>query len=137
MAGFFRAILLGRLTRDVETRFDGKGQTITKFALACDRTWVDKDGEKHEVACFVDVTFFGKRGEAFAKFHDKGKMAFIEGEIRTDTWKDKETGKPRYRTYVMGTNWEFADKSNNGAKADFETGREARGIERPIDDTPY
>ena len=60
-----------------------------------------------EEATFVDVTIFGKRGEAFEKYHKKGASAFIDGELRFDQWEDKETGQKRSKLYVVANNWEF------------------------------
>ena len=108
MANFNKVILMGNLTRKPETRFTQGGMAICKFGLAVNRRFKDgQTGDWREEPTFVDVTIFGKRGEAFAKFHDKGKPAFIEGSLRLDTWDDKETGQKRSKLYVVGDNWEF------------------------------
>ena len=107
MANYNKVILMGNLTRDPEVRFAQNGTAICKIGLAVNRRYQDAAGEWKEEATFVDVTIFGKRGEAFAKFHAKGKPAFIEGELRLDTWDDKQSGQKRSKLYVVGNNWEF------------------------------
>ena len=107
MASFNKVILMGNLTRDCETRFGGNGTAIVKFGLAVNRRFQDADGNWKDQPTFVDVTIFGKRGEAFARFHTKGKPAFIEGHLRMDTWDDKATGQKRSKLYVVADQWEF------------------------------
>jgi single-strand DNA-binding protein len=114
MSNFNKVILMGNLTRDPEVRFSQGGMAICKFGLAVNRRFQDASGEWKEEPTFVDITIFGKRGEAFAKFHGKGKPAFIEGELRFDTWEDKQTGQKRSKLYVVGNNWEFVGGGRGG-----------------------
>ena len=108
MASFNRVILMGNLTRDPEVRFTNSGQAICKVGLAVNRRFKDSQTDQwKEEPTFVDVTIWGKRGEAFAKFHTKGKPAFVEGELRLDTWEDKNGGGKRSKLYVVANNWEF------------------------------
>ena len=107
MASYNKVILMGNLTRKPEVRFTQGGTAVCKLGLAVNRRYKDQSGEWKEEPTFVDVTFFGKRGEAFAKFHDKGKPAFIEGSLRLDTWEDKQSGEKRSKLYVVGDDWQF------------------------------
>ena len=106
MSSYNKVILMGNLTRDPELRYTQNNMAICKLGLAVNRRFKDQSGEWREEATFVDITIFGKRGEAFAKFHSKGKPAFIEGELRFDTWED-QSGQKRSKLYVVGDNWEF------------------------------
>ena len=138
-----KVILMGNLTRKPEVRFLPNGTAVCQFGLAVNRRYKDAQGEMKDEATFVDVTFFGKRGEAFAKFHDKGKVAFIEGSLRLDQWDDKQTGEKRSKLYVVGDDWQFV-----GGKGEVErqiAPSEDRGPVTtrpmnsgdPIDDTPF
>lgn len=116
MANFNKVILMGNLTRDPELRFTQNNMAICKFGLAINRRFKDsQSGEWREEPTFVDVTIFGKRGEAFQKYHQKGKPAFIEGSLRLDTWEDKNGGGKRSKLYVVGDNWEFVSGGAAGA----------------------
>ncbi len=108
MASFNRVILMGNLTRDPELRFTQSNMAVCKVGLAVNRRVKEANSEQwREEPTFVDVTIFGKRAEAFQKFHTKGSSAFFEGELRYDTWDDKETGQKRSKLYVVANNWEF------------------------------
>jgi single-strand DNA-binding protein len=108
MASYNRVILMGNLTRDPELRYTANQMAICKFGLAVNRRFKDgQSGEWKEEPTFVDVTIFGARAEPFARYHTKGKPAFIEGSLRLDTWDDKNGGGKRSKLYVVADTWEF------------------------------
>lgn len=118
MASFNKVILMGNLTRDPELRYTGNNMAVCKVGMAMNRRVKEPGTENYkEEPTFVDVTIFGKRGEAFEKFHKRGSAAFIDGELRFDSWEDKETGQKRSKLYVVANNWEFV-----GSKGDREGG---------------
>ena len=122
MASYNKVILMGNLTRKPELRYAQNGTAICKFGLAVNRRFKDQTGEWKEEATFVDITFFGKRGEAFAKYHDKGKVAFIEGSLRLDQWDDKQSGDKRSKLYVVGDDWQFVGSGQGASGATGSTG---------------
>src|SRR5687768_17345270 len=108
MASYNKVILMGNLTRDPELRFTPSNVAVCKVGLAVNRRFKDSQtGEWREEPTFVDVTIFGKRGEAFEKYHRKGATAFFEGSLRLDTWEDKNGGGKRSKLYVVADTWEF------------------------------
>ena len=128
MSSFNRVILMGNLTRDPEVRFTQGGMGICTFSLAVNERFKGSDGEYQDRATFVEVTMFGKRGEAFGKFHRKGAAAFIEGKLRLDQWDDKETGAKRSKLFVVADSFEFVngadkkEKSHQGGAQDDYSG---------------
>lgn len=146
MSSFNKVILMGNLTRDPEVRHSQGGMAIVKFGLAVNRRFQDGDGNWKDEPTFVDITMFGKRGEAFMRFHTKGKQAFVEGTLRLDNWADKESGQKRSKLYVVADNWEFVGSGGGGGGGDHGSdgdGRQARsspGAYEPaveVDDTPF
>lgn len=116
MSSYNKVILMGNLTRDPELRYTQSNMPICKIGLAVNRRFKDgQSGEWREEATFVDVTIFGKRGEAFAKYHTKGKPAFIEGELRLDNWEDQQ-GQKRSKLYVVGNEWQFVGGGSGGGQ---------------------
>jgi single-strand DNA-binding protein len=130
MSSYNKVILMGNLTRKPEVRYLQNGTAICKFGLAVNRRFKDAAGEWKEEATFVDITFFGKRGEAFAKFHDKGKTAFIEGSLRLDQWDDKQSGEKRSKLYVVGDDWQFvgsSERAGAGVSREMAAGDDSGG----------
>jgi single-strand DNA-binding protein len=121
MSSYNKVILMGNLTRKPEVRYTQTGIAICKLGLAVNRRFKDSTtNEWREEPTFVDITFFGKRGEAFAKYHDKGKPAFIEGSLRLDTWDDKQSGEKRSKLYVVGDDWQFVGGGSGRGASEME-----------------
>ena len=126
MASFNKVILMGNLTRDPELRYTPSNMPICKFGLAVNRRFKDgQSGEWKEEPTFVDVTIFGSRAEPFAKYHTKGKQAFIEGTLRMDTWEDKNGGGKRSKLYVVADTWEFVGQGRGEGQGGGGGGRGA------------
>ena len=108
MSSYNKVILMGNLTRDPQLTYTSSNMPICKFGLAVNRRFKDsQSGEWKEEPTFVDITIFGARAEPFARYHTKGKPAFIEGTLRLDTWEDKNGGGKRSKLYVVADTWEF------------------------------
>ncbi len=107
-------MLMGRLTRDPEVRYSANGTAITNIGLAVNRNWRNQDGQTQEEVTFVDVTAFGKRGEAVGQYLKKGRPIFIEGHLRMDQWDDKQTGQKRSKLAIIMDAFEFIDSRVEG-----------------------
>jgi len=120
MAGVANVTLMGNLTRDPETRFSQGGTAIVKFGVAANRRRKNSQGEWVEKPVFVDVTMFGKRGEAFARFHRKGDTCLLFGSLDFDQWEDRQSGQKRSKLYVVADQFEFvgAPKEAGGPPAE-------------------
>lgn len=103
-----QVILMGRLTRDPETRSTASGKTVTSFSLAVDRQGQDDQAD------FFDVTAWEKTGELVQQYLSKGRRVLVQGRLRQDSWDDKETGKKRSRVEVVAQDVTFLDGPNSG-----------------------
>ena len=111
--GYAKATLLGNLTRDPETKFTPNGKPVTSFGMAINR----KGAGGRESVAFIDVAMWGPRGEAFAKFHQKGSLAFVSGDLEMDTWEDKRTGEKKSKLKVTAWDWDFVGGRESGSQA--------------------
>lgn len=98
-----QVILMGRLTRDPETRTTTTGKTIVSFSLAVDR------GGQDDQADFFDITAWEKLGELVAQYLSKGRRCLVQGRLKQDSWDDKESGKKRSKVEVVATDVTFLD----------------------------
>jgi single-strand DNA-binding protein len=100
MASVNKVILVGNLGRDPETRYLPSGEAVTNISVATTDTWKDKtSGEKKEQTEWHRVAFFGRLAEIAGEYLKKGSQVYIEGQLRTRKWQDKE-GKDRYTTEI-------------------------------------
>jgi single-strand DNA-binding protein len=87
--------LLGRLTRDTETRTAGQ-HTVTKFGIALDNG-KDKGGQKRP-ATFLTCKAWDKTGDVISKYFNKGDMIAIDGRIDVEQWE--KNGQRHERTVI-------------------------------------
>lgn len=66
-----RVTLIGRLGQDPETQDTKTGGIITKFSLATDDSYRDKDGNKVEQTDWHNIVVFGKQAEVLSKYLKK------------------------------------------------------------------
>jgi single-strand DNA-binding protein len=105
-----KVILVGRLGKDPEIRSTPNGTSVAKFTVATDEKFTDRNGEKQERTEWHNITAWGKLGEICGQYLRKGKLVYIEGSIRTDSWDDKETGQKKYRTEVVANTMKMLDR---------------------------
>ena len=95
-----KVFLIGRLTRDPESKTLPSGQSVTNFGLATSRHFSDKSGQKQQETEFHNIVIFGRTAEVAAQYLTKGSLTFLDGRIRTRSWQDS-SGNKRYRTEVI------------------------------------
>lgn len=106
-----KVILMGRLTRDPETRYTADNLVISRYTLAVDRR--QSKEAKGPTADFVSCIAFGKSGEFAEKYFHKGIKIVVEGRIATGSY-EKEDGTKVYTTDVVIDSQEFAESKSSG-----------------------
>lgn len=100
--GLNRVMLLGNIGADPELRQVGSG-SVLHIRLATSESYLDKDKIRRERTDWHNVTVWGRRGEALAKFLKKGSTIFVEGSLRTSSYDNRE-GQKIYKTEINATN---------------------------------
>lgn len=98
--GINKAILVGNLGNDPETRYTQGGMAVTKVSLATTSVRKDRDGNNQEKTEWHRVTFFGKLGEIAAEYLRKGSQVYVEGRI-TYSEHTGDDGQKRYYTDIV------------------------------------
>jgi single-strand DNA-binding protein len=97
-----KVILVGNLGRDPEVRHTQAGDPIVNLNLATSESWRDKSsGERREKTEWHRVVIFNENlGKVAQQYLKKGAKVYIEGQLQTRKWTDKE-GQERYTTEVV------------------------------------
>jgi single-strand DNA-binding protein len=112
-----RAILVGRLGRDPETRYTSGGQAVCNFTLATDETYKDRNGERQKRTEWHRIVVWGKQAEIAQQYLHKGSLIFVEGRIQTRQWDDRE-GQKRTTMEIVASNFRMlGGRSEGGAMA--------------------
>jgi len=115
MSGINKAIILGNLGNDPETRFTESGTAITNISVATSEKWKDKNtGQQQEKTEWHRVSAFGKLAEIMGEYLKKGSKVYIEGKIQTRKYQDKETGQDRYSTEIVARDMQMLDSRTDG-----------------------
>ena len=108
MAPVNKAILIGKLTNDVQQRETPGGSAVANFNLEVTESYVNKAGERQETTTRVDIEVWGVQAENCAKYLSKGREVLVEGRLKLDQWQDQE-GNNRSRLLVRAKNVKFLD----------------------------
>lgn len=110
-----KVILMGRLTSDPELRQTQSGIAVTRFNIAVNRRFADKNtGER--AADFISCQAWRQTAEFICKYFKKGSMICLEGSIRTGSYTDKNhSDVTHYTTDIMVDNVEFCGSKNENS----------------------
>ena len=127
MASVNKVIIVGNLGRDPETRYLPSGEAVTNISVATTETWKDKtSGEKKEATEWHRISFFGKLAEIAGEYLKKGSQVYVEGQLRTRKYQDKETGKDRYSTEIRADRMQMlGSRAGAGVPSDYSGGESA------------
>ena len=99
--GVNKAILVGNLGADPETRYSASGGAITNINVATSDSWTDRQtNERRERTEWHRVVMFGRLAEIAEQYLRKGRQVYIEGRIQTRKWQGQD-GQDRYTTEIV------------------------------------
>ena len=105
-----KTILIGNITKDIETRITQSKKSVVEFAIA-----INENYGENKTTEYINIVAWEKLADNIAKYCSKGSKVAIEGKIKTD--KYEKNGQTIYRTYVLANSVEFLQsKSNNEIK---------------------
>jgi single-strand DNA-binding protein len=107
-----KAILVGRLGSDAETRYTSSGTPVSRVSVAMNRQWTDSDEKVHEDTDWLTIVIWKK--ENLATYLTKGTRLYVEGRLQTRSYDDKD-GVKRHVTEIIAQNIVLLGGNGNGA----------------------
>jgi len=104
-----KAMIIGNLTRDPESRTTPQGTAVASFSVATNFVWKDANGQKQEKAEFHNVVAWRRLAEICTQYLKKGSKVYIEGRLQTRDWEGQD-GVKRYRTEIVADNMIMLDR---------------------------
>jgi single-strand DNA-binding protein len=97
-----KVILVGNLGKDPDVRRMQSGEPVVNLSIATSETWRDKaSGERKEKTEWHRVVIFNPNlAEVAEKYLRKGAKVYVEGQLATRKWTDKD-GVEKYSTEVV------------------------------------
>lgn len=94
-----KAILIGRITKDLELKTSANGTNYINFTLAV-------NGFKKEDVNFITCKAFNKKAETMANYLGKGSLIAVEGSIVTGSYENTQ-GQKVYTTDIFVNDFNF------------------------------
>ena len=85
-------VIVGRAGRDAEIKYYESGKSRATLSLAVTR-WDSKTSS--EVTDWFNIEVWDKQAEFASNYLKKGRLAAIEGRIRTSNWTDQAGERDR------------------------------------------
>lgn len=127
--GVNKALIIGNLGADPETRYTQNGSAVTNINVATSDSWKDKNsGELQERTEWHRVVAFARLAEIMGEYLRKGSKVYIEGRIQTRKYQNKE-GRDVYSTEIVANEMQMLD-----SKGDSQGG--GQGGNQPGAQTP-
>jgi single-strand DNA-binding protein len=124
MSSVNKVIIMGRLGQDPELKHTPNGAAVCNMSIATSESWLDKNSnEKKEKTEWHRVVVWGKLAELCNQYLSKGKQAYVEGELQTRSWDDKD-GNKRYTTEINARNVVFVGSTNDSNNSSSESNNE-------------
>lgn len=111
-------VLMGRLTKDPELKYNANRQAYVRFVLAVPKDFPYNQYEHN--TDFIDCVIFGTQAENLAKFITKGVRIMVEGYLNVVMYRTQKS------VTVCCSKFEFADakkvtQENETARQHLET----------------
>ena len=131
MASINKVILLGNLGADPEIRYTAGGDAVATVSIATSSSWNDKQsGEKREKTEWHRVVFFRRLAEIVGEYLKKGSSIYVEGQLQTNSYEDKNTGERKFSTQIVAREMQMLGSRNN------MDGQQDSPQEMPSQETP-
>ena len=108
-----KVCLTGRITRNIELKYNQNNVAITSFTLAVTRKFKNQNGEYE--SDFINCIAYKSTAELLSKYVKKGDLLGIEGRIQTRNYEDKD-GKRVYVTEVIVDSIDFLQSRKDESK---------------------
>jgi single-strand DNA-binding protein len=132
MSSVNKVILIGNLGKDPEVKSFQNGGKIANFSIATSESWKDKQtGERKERTEWHNISVQGDGLVGVVeRFLKKGSKVYIEGQLRTRKWQDRD-GNDKYTTEVVlsgpGASLTMLDGKPGGEQSGGDSRAPARG----------
>lgn len=122
------AVLVGRLTKDLELRATTSGFTVASGTLAVSKKIKDK-----EETSFIDFKAFNKAAEILSQYTSKGSQIAISGELKQESW-ESDDGSKKSKIIVIANNFQLLDKKEKVEQVEQEIVEDNGGFTELSDD---
>ena len=137
--GVNKVILVGNLGQKPEMRYTATQTAVANLSIATTESWKDKEsGENRDKTEWHRVVFFRRLAEVVGEYMKKGSSIYVEGQLQTNSYEDKNTGERKFSTQIVAREMQMLGSRNN-ADGLQEPSQEIQSQEPPTfdDEIPF
>lgn len=123
-----KAILVGRISTDLELKYTGNNKAYCRFNLAVNRI--------NEGTDFITIVVWNKQAENLVQYQNKGSLILVEGAISVNNYQD-QNGNNRTSFEIIAHNVQFLgnkSKTNDSSNINDNDPYEEMSEEIDLDD---
>ena len=130
VVGEFRAVA------DPELRFSESGTAVAKVRVVADKKKKQGDEWVDDKVCWLRVTAFKRMAENIAESVVKGTRIYVEGQLSTEEWEDREGNKRQSYEVIadqvaLSLAWDTYEKIERERKSSGGGSSRSRAAEDP------
>jgi single-strand DNA-binding protein len=126
-----KVIIIGRLTKNPETRATQGGTSVCSFSIANNKSWKQGDEKKEQVSYFNCVSW-EKGGEIIAQYMHKGDRICIEGRLQQRTWE--KDGQKHSTVEIVVEGFQFLNSKSAASGSGQPESKQSSQTENPFSD---
>lgn len=135
-ANLNKILVIGRLGSDPEMRYTSDGTPVTTFSVAVNRRSPGPDGERKEETEWFRVVAWRRLAETCNQYLTKGREAYIEGRLQSQTWQGQD-GQARFTNEIVASSVIFLGQDSGSMGPAMDSAPvNSSAIEDP-DDLPF
>lgn len=124
-------VCLGNLTRDPETHTFSSGSKVVRFGVAVNgrikkqngENVKDEQGRDVREVVFWDCEAWGIQADLLEQYAKKGEKLILNGEIKEETWEDKNTQQNRSKKVLRVEKFNFVGGPKESNQDDKPKGK--------------
>lgn len=119
-----RVQLMGNLTVTPENKSTANSN-YCDFSIAINKKYKNSNGEMVESVQFANCKCWGKGADILSKYAKKGQEVYVEGELETSKYQDKD-GNNRSVTRVIVKDFKLFKKSDSSENSNENTNTQSQ-----------
>ena len=127
-------MVIGNAGNDPVMRYTVKGDPITTFRIATNRSYTGANGEKKDETEWFSVVAFRQLAEQVNEYMRKGRRAYVEGRLQSRTWQAQD-GTSRFSNEIVAEKVMFLDRQQADGPAEESAVAESGSVEP--EDLPF
>jgi len=94
---------IGRMARDPEIRYFESGTCVCNARILINKPGAKRDDGQEPDGFKLEI--WGELAQAFADVTKKGDLVDVTGRVKSESWKDRNTGEPRTGLVIQVEKW--------------------------------